>query len=156
MEVKPQEVPVDATEYSKYLETQSSRIPNTDELKSRNPVMDYYAQINPIDPVTPSENWATARPRKGFDMSHMNTYQVRDGDILQAALFDRFVLKDDTSLFPDRLDTDMSLGKMIVNRLGQPVRSFKDIKKYGRGTLQGRSYSSIKKVEEDKIKKEKM
>jgi len=73
-------------------------LPNKNALNTRAPSSVYYAQINPIDPVTPSQNWATNPNRRGFNMDDLSTYIIREPDKLQAALFDRFILKDDTSI----------------------------------------------------------
>ena len=151
MEKGTQHVPMNANEYSDYLEHDTARLPNMEELQSREPIMDYYDQINPIDPRTSSDNWATKQPRKGFDMSDLNTYQVRDSDRLQAALFDRFILKDYAHQFPDRLKRDETLGKLINKKVGSPIHSFADIKRYGRHTLNGNTYTSVGAMEQNKI-----
>lgn len=141
-------VPETADEYARYIENGSSRIRGMNELQSRNPVENYYEQITPIDPVTPSTNWATEPPRKGFDMSDMNTYQIRDTDRLQAALFDRFILRDKAQLFTEK---DKSLGRLIDARLGPPINSFQDIKRYARGGVRGPAHTSVRQMEEDRV-----
>ena len=141
-------IPETGDEYSRYIEHGSSRIRGTDELKSRDPVQNKYEQITPIDPNSSSNNWATEAPRKGFDMSDLSTYQIRDSDRLQSELFDRFVLKDKANLYGG---ADQSLGKLITARLGPPVTSFEDIRAYARGAIRGSSHVSVRSMEEDRI-----
>jgi hypothetical protein len=145
-------IPSNSEAYARSVGTKppvNSSIPNKDQLESRNPVENYFDQTNPIDPVSSSHNWATEEPRRGFNMDDLNTYIIRDTDRLQAGIFDRFVLKEDTAQFPARIDQDITLGKMIHDRLGPPRKSFADIKKYARSTLSGKSYSNVKRMHED-------
>jgi hypothetical protein len=141
-------VPETASEYSEYIRHGSSRIRGTDELKSRDPVSNYTQQITPIDPVAPSDNWATEAPRKGFDMSDLSTYQIRDSDRLSAEQFDRFILRDKASLFGG---PDKNLGRLINARIGPPISSFSEIKKYARGGVRGPAHTSVRKMEEDRV-----
>jgi len=112
-------IPTNANEYADQMDSKSSHLPVTDIYNSRSGVSNYYSQINPIDPATPSDNWATKKPRLGFNMDHLNTYIIRPADQLQAALFDRYILKDDSDLYPGREEAQMTMGSLIAKKVGK-------------------------------------
>lgn len=130
MEDPYHKVPTNADEYADSLPKSSTHLPNVDVANTRSAVAHYYSQINPIDPVTPSNNWATEKPRKGFNMDHLNTYIIRPSDRLQAAMFDRFILKEDAGLFPGREENDMTLGRLISKKIGKPIEGKFSRKRY--------------------------
>ena len=139
--------PSNAPEYARWQETETTHIPATEDLKSRTFVQNYYDQINPIDPVTPSENWATKPSRRGFNMSDLDTYIIRDADRLQSSLFDRFILKRHAGGFPARLEQNETLGKLIEDKVGPPDPTFMDIKLKARGYFNGGPMSpDVRKV----------
>ena len=133
-------VPTNSEDYAKnvgYKGVTEPMIDDKNEMSSHDPIENKFMQINPIDPVTPSRNWATAPPRRGFNMDDLNTYIVREEDKKQAGLFDRWILFDFDSLYPDREYKKDTLGAMMEERVGAPFKG---------------NFSRIKMAARDKIR----
>ena len=86
-------------------------------------------QVSPFSLYRSSPSWSTQRPR-GFGQDDIHSYIVRQSDVQQASLFDRYILGNG-----ECPSSGISLGKRIVERYGEPTRN--SIKQRFRGKVKG-------------------
>jgi hypothetical protein len=95
-------------------------------------------QVSPFGLNRRSSKWSTALPR-GFNQDDLKTYIVRESDKLTAALFDRYILQNG----PCNDEANETLGKRILERLGNELPERKSIKQRFRDTINGSTSAQV-------------